>query len=374
MPRVPIFTHRSTLYALGIFLFCLTPPLVNSDEDLPTLGDTKLSELQYIGSHNSYKRALDNRLMTWLGIFDSAVAKSLDYHHSPIETQLALGLRLFELDIFYDPEGNRYDTPLGEQWPFGKPSQSLSTIEDPEDSDFKVMHVQDIDFRSHCQRLSDCLHIFAEFSIANPSHLPIVLTLNLKDQIIDLPGFTQPKLFGEKAFLALAAEFADALGPERIFTPAALQGNLPTLAKAVETRGWPSIDRLRGKYILVFDESEEKLAPYRALDPETMASLFFGTPGLGHPQAAFLVLNDPIQLQQDIQLAVHQGYLVRTRADADTLEARSNNTDRRDAAFKSGAQMISTDYYLPDPRFDGGYSVEFANKSFSRMASGQPTR
>ncbi len=45
-----------------------------------------------------------------------------------------------------------------------------------------------------------------------------------------------------------------------------------------------------------------------------------------------------------------EGYFVRTRADTDTTEARSGDTTRRDAALASGAQIVSTDYYRPDPR------------------------
>ena len=51
------------------------------------------------------------------------------------------------------------------------------------------------------------------------------------------------------------------------------------------------------------------------------------------------------------------GYLVRTRADADTKESRFNDTRRREAALASGAQYVSTDYLWPDPRFPGGYQV-----------------
>ncbi len=374
---IPIMRQFSKLMtcifrgALAFYLFWFGPVQATSDSDLSKLENIKLTQLQYIGSHNSYKKALDDRLMTWLKIFDSAVAESLDYAHSPIETQLDLGLRLFEIDLFYDPEGDRYHTPLGNQWPFAESSRPMHFTDNGHDSAFKVMHVQDIDFQTHCPTLKDCLRIFSTFSEENPDHLPIILTLNLKSDIIDLPGFTEPKPFDGEAFLALATEFVEALGQARIFTPAELQGSLPTLSKAVETHGWPDVNRMRGKYILVFDESEVKLAPYRALKKSAGAPLFFGTPKLGHPEAAFLVLNDPIKQRSKILEAVRRGYLVRTRADADTVEARRNNTARRKAAFNSGAQLISTDYYLADPRFDGDYAVQFANQSFSRRANDQ---
>ena len=48
--------------------------------------------------------------------------------------------------------------------------------------------------------------------------------------------------------------------------------------------------------------------------------------------------------------AVKAGLIVHTYADADTKEARANNTGRRDSAFTSGAQIISTDFIVADPQ------------------------
>jgi hypothetical protein len=63
---------------------------------------------------------------------------------------------------------------------------------------------------------------------------------------------------------------------------------------------------------------------------------------------------------------VGKGYIVRTRADASTNIARTGNYAGMYAAFESGAQIISTDYYKPDPRggIDSGwttYKVAFPN-------------
>ena len=46
----------------------------------------------------------------------------------------------------------------------------------------------------------------------------------------------------------------------------------------------------------------------------------------------------------EIDALVKQGYLVRTRSDENTEQARTDDTTRRDLALSSGAQMISTDY------------------------------
>ena len=59
-----------------------------------------------------------------------------------------------------------------------------------------------------------------------------------------------------------------------------------------------------------------------------------------------------------IQNMVNQGFLVRTRADIGTRESRANDSRRREQAFASGAQFISTDYPEPNPRFSS-YRVRF---------------
>ena len=57
---------------------------------------------------------------------------------------------------------------------------------------------------------------------------------------------------------------------------------------------------------------------------------------------------------------VRVGFIVFTRADADTAEARSNDTKRRDQAFTSGAQIVLTDFLLPDKNISA-YQVTIAD-------------
>jgi hypothetical protein len=69
----------------------------------------------------------------------------------------------------------------------------------------------------------------------------------------------------------------------------------------------------------------------------------------GQPDCAFTEENDGTQ--ETISELVRKGYLVRTRTDADTKEARTGEATRRDAALASGAQLLSTDYpHLNLPR------------------------
>ena len=77
-----------------------------------------------------------------------------------------------------------------------------------------------------------------------------------------------------------------------------------------------------------------------------------------HPAAAVMIINDPVARQDEIKRLVAQGFMVRTRADADTKEARDGSTHRRAAAFASGAQAVSTDFYLLAERYGSGYQVK----------------
>ncbi|MBV2148956.1 phosphatidylinositol-specific phospholipase C1-like protein [Sphingobium sp. AS12] len=59
----------------------------------------------------------------------------------------------------------------------------------------------------------------------------------------------------------------------------------------------------------------------------------------------------------EIRDAVRKGYLVSTRADIDTVDARQGTNDRRDAALASGAQIISTDYLTAPNIYGNGYHL-----------------
>lgn len=81
----------------------------------------------------------------------------------------------------------------------------------------------------------------------------------------------------------------------------------------------------------------------------------FVTVSEDHPAAAFFILNDPVAQETRIRNLVQQGFMVRTRADANTQEAHAGNLSRFEAAKRSGAQLISTDYYLSEQSPDGEF-------------------
>ncbi|MBC7919600.1 MAG: phosphatidylinositol-specific phospholipase C1-like protein [Ferruginibacter sp.] len=328
----------------------------------------KLNQIQVVGSHNSYKGAIEPALMRALMARDSALFLSLDYQHIPLPAQLDLGLRKLEIDVVHDPQGGRYARPLGialveqsGQTPL--PFDSLGKMKSP---GFKVLHVQDIDFRSQCLRLRDCLQEIKDWSRAHPNHLPIAVSFNAKTDLINQPGFVRPLAFTSATFDSLDAEIRAVFPPEYILTPDQVRGEHPSLEAAVKAQHWPSLADCRGKVLFVLDEGGEKRASYVRGHPSLRGRVMFVNAPPGQPEAAFIILNDPIQYRDSIQSLVRSGYLVRTRADEGTREARAGDYRRWEAALASGAHFISTDYYRADERFGTGYRIQLPAGAVAR--------
>lgn len=314
----------------------------------------RLNDLQVVGSHNSYKRPIDPALLDLMRRQNPRQADALDYAHPPLPAQLDAGLRSLELDVYHDPEGGRYAAPLGLALASASPYDSEGAMEAP---GFKVLHVQDLDFRSVCLSLDACLAAIRSWSEAHPRHLPLVVTMNAKDDTLSLEGSTPPLPFDAAALDALDAAIRAAFPPEALITPDDVRGDHPTLEAAVLAGAWPTLPASRGRVLFVLDEGGRKLAAYRDGHPSLRGRVLFANAPEGTPEAAVRIVNDPQEDFAYIQRLVRAGYLVRTRADADTREARAGDTARRDAAFASGAHVVTTDYYVPDARFETGYSV-----------------
>lgn len=352
---------------LAFMMTLFEPRTSHADEDLTRLPDLALSTLQMIGSHNSYKKAMPANVMALLKWVEPAVAQGLDYSHIPIEEQLALGLRVFEIDVFHDPEGERYSRPLG-RW-LHPLTQAFNEREQAQldAPGLKVLHIQDIDYQSHCLTFRKCLETFRVFSDANPGHLPIFISLNLKTSPIALPGSTTPLSFDNAGYLYLHRDLDSAIGLENLVTPSEIQKDSRSLRERITTFGWPDLSQLRGRFIFLIDEPVSKTAGYLEDFGKDERLLFLSVPS-DHDQAAILVMNDPLKAFDDIRARVAEGFLVRTRADADTVEARSADDTRMRAAFASGAHFISTDYYVPDKRLKSDYRVRFPEGGYARQS------
>ena len=131
-----------------------------------------LNEIQVLGSHNSYHLKPAPSEFALIRLAAGELAQGFEYEHVPLDEQLPTqGVRQVELDVFYDPDGGFYATPFLPVFVelFGLPPDPEN---DPDglllEPGIKVLHVQDVDYRSSCLQFVTCLETIKAWSDANP--------------------------------------------------------------------------------------------------------------------------------------------------------------------------------------------------------------
>lgn len=327
----------------------------------------KLNQIQVIGTHNSYHAGIaPNESKVWQARYPDAY-RALDYQHPSLPVQLDAGVRQIELDIYADTQGGRYAHPSGPVTaaaaglPADPPFDPNHLMDKP---GFKVMHVQDVDYRSTCQPFTACLQQVRNWSHAHPGHIPIFILVETKQGSSPRLKLTEPEPFTSATFDALDAEIRSVFPAAEMVTPDDVRGSYPTLNAAVLAGNWPSLQSARGKVIFLLDQ--RPVGPvYLEGHPSLRGRVLFTNAEPGQPDAAFLERNDgPVA---EITALVRQGYLIRARTDADTKQARTNDTSTRDAMIASGAQLLSTDYPVNEPaRWPGNFVVVLPGDAVAR--------
>jgi calcium-dependent phosphoinositide phospholipase C len=327
----------------------------------------KINQIQVIGTHNSYHAGLGSSEAKLLEQKNPKLYQALEYRHRPLDEQLTSGVRQIELDIFADSEGGRYAHPMG--------PDAVAAAGLPQDPDFdpeglmhqpgfKVMHVQDLDYRSTCQPLIACLKIVRAWSRTHQKHVPIFILLETKESELPPQYHARvPEKFTSSTFDALDAEIRAVFKPGEVITPDQVRGRHATLEEAVLRNEWPTLAAARGKVLFLMDQ--RPVGPvYLQGHPALRGRMIFTNAEPGQPDCAFTEQNEGTQ--EEIAALVRKGYLVRTRTDADTQQARSNDTTRREIALASGAQLLSTDYPQSEPAPWTPYSVGLPGGAVAR--------
>jgi len=273
--------------------------------------ETPIDRLQFIATHNSYVLEPTGLQLFLVDLVEPGTAATLRYEHPDLTTQLENGVRAFELDP--RNTGRR----------------------------FTNTHVPLVANRSNAPDFELALRELDIWSDAHPGHAPIFVQLELKDDYRFLDPFSAA--WDEDAVLALDELVGDSLGA-KLITP-----------ESVEARGgWPTLAEARGRFLVYTDNNSD--AAFDALGAGGSSVFVARADG----STAFAVRNDP----RDDELAylAATGVLVRTRADADTVTGAA----RRDAAFASGANLISTDYPIASPA-ESGYAVGFEGGATVRL-------
>lgn len=348
----------------------------------------RINEIQVLGTHNSYARPVDPRLLAIVDPMARAMfaamsprmtdaqraqfadehpagvtfAEGLAYDHPPLAAQLDAGLRSLEIDVYNDPTGGRFADPAGNRVLREKGVTNIAPF-DPAPlaaPGFKTLHVADIDFRSHCPTFRLCLQQMKDWSDRHPQHVPIFVMLEAKtDGLHILPGSAEIAKFDVAAFDALDAEIVNVIGRNRLVTPDDVRGAFPTLEAGVRAHNWPTLESARGKFVFLLTTAldREATTPYLTGRPNLEGRVAFLRADAGAPHAAFLLLDNALTRTAEIAQRVREGYLVRTRSDIETHEARVNDMTRANAAFASGAQVVSTDFFKPGNAFGTSYVV-----------------
>ncbi|GGI51923.1 hypothetical protein GCM10011425_31350 [Mucilaginibacter galii] len=324
--------------------------------------DIPINKIQVIGSHNSYKQAIAPALFKAFQKMDSVSASKIDYEHISLTDQLNMGLLNLEIDLYADAKGGKYAHPKGLDWAKDQPAYDPDG--EMKEPGFKVFHVVDLDFRSHALTFKKCLQQLRSWSEAHPDHNPIFITLEGKDQASKNPMLTVPEKFTEQTFAELDKNIIDGLGAAQVITPDQVRGKYKTLEDAVLHNNWPALKKAKGKFLFILDDNKEKRELYIAGHPSLKGRVLFANAEPGTPEAAMMIRNNP--KDAEIPGLVKKGYIIRTRADGDTQQARVNDKSDFEAACNSGAQIITTDYYLKSTHFKSDYVVYFdgANKYF----------
>lgn len=323
-----------------LFTLFLSISAVSYSQNIP------LSNIQVIGSHNSYKKAINEKVYDHI-LNKNEQAASLQYEHIPIEDQLNIGLRNLEIDIWKDEKGGKYANPN---------SVEISKIpyqwkEEMMKPGFKVFHMPDYDCETHEPHFVKVLEMLKNWSQNNPNHETTFITLELKDDKKD-----SDSKFNLSDINSINNLLNDYLGTEKLITPKELKR---TNEKVI----WPSIDDSRGKFVWIVDNTDYRLDLFNEIDLNE-ANVFLNVEA-EHPKSGCMIINEPTDKR--ISDFANRGYIIRTRADAGTVEARNNDYSRFEQAKISGAQIITTDYYIPSKMFKSDYKVIFQNGSYVRV-------
>lgn len=368
-----------------IALLFLSTLFACSDDDSNNLNASseidekiRINEIQVIASHNSYRKK------TYQPIFDFVQGiKNLlppdfdpdgwDYTHPQLELQLSnYKVRGLELDIYPDPDGGHY---------FNRGGNSLvnepiaSGIEELNQPGFKIIHIPDLDYQTNYYTFKSALAALKAWSDAHPKHLPIFVNIEAKSAVpsstLSLPNFVTEIPYTAEMVEQLDAEVREIFGADlaQVLTPDKVRGNFNTLAEVVAAKQLPLLKDARGKIIFIMEGALTSLyiASTQALRGRTM--FVYSDPG--NEETVFVENNDSKGEEAEIIKNVTDGYVVRTRADADTREARTGDFSTMNAAIRSGAHIISTDYYKPDERAGQpgwtNYQVQFSDNSKARI-------
>jgi hypothetical protein len=296
-----------------------------------------MNQIQILKTHNSYRAELSSYIKPFYNLFINDEEKTkYTYEHATITEQLISGLRGLEFDLL--PDG---DT-------------------------FYMSHIPTFDYRSTAPDFRLALEELKLWSERNPDHIPV--TILMEPKTLWYYYWINPTLekWQSDDVKRLNDMVLEVMGRENLITPNDIIGSYANLGEAVANDNWLYLSEAKGKFVFLLHPDENVTPMFLDLDPTLRTlSLFptFGKNGTetNPEQAAYILYNNP-ELE-GIQDLVSKGYIVRTRVDENMVI----DPVRRQTAFDSGAQILSTDLVKGRLKPVSDYFVLFDDKYTIRL-------
>jgi hypothetical protein len=238
------------------------------------------------------------------------------------------------------------------------------------DGDWYVYHLGVLDEDTSCDRLSDCLAAIAEFHAEQPAHEVITVFLDLKSPL-------DPYAHGHGAAdldQRLEAHFA----PDALLRPAHVAdrcGAARTVREAVLRCGWPRLDELSGRIVVVLTGGD-------GCSRDDALDRYVGGGDMARERAAFIApsLSDACTIDDYaraghvlfLNLDVGQMDLARGARDRGLVARMWTLHDAHDwqRALSAGVNFLATDHVdLADHPWA---STRTPSSRFSRIAARDP--
>lgn len=315
-----------------------------------------LNEYRVLASHNSYKLKPDPRVSKFLYKIKNKLGEEndpiqLEYAHESLSIQLdSFNVRGFELDVYADPKGGKYYRRRINGFVRGKRKRSkIPALKEP---GFKIIHISDVDYETNYYTLESALKEIADWSKNNPDHSPVYINIEAKGSgmgnesgLLRILGFKKAIVYDSTIYDQLNNELLTFIPSEQLVTPKEFQGDFSSIRERIDSIGWPSIEEYKGKLFFILEGNRSDWYAAQVNAGADLPMFVYG--GTEDPMTLFVRRNQPIGNEEEIK-ELSKDFIVRTRTDAGTLEARENDQSRKEAAIRSGAQIVSTDYYRPD--------------------------
>ena len=344
---------------LLIFLV-LSSSAVKGQTDAFVDSNIRLNDIRVIASHNSYKKRPDPKVLKFLERFKKKLGEEMDpgrmdYGHVRLSEQFDLyNVRGLELDLYYDPKGGKYrKRRLNFFIPCLKQRMNDSVMRKP---GFKMLHIADVDYETHYFTFVDALEEVKEWSDNHPDHTPIFINVEPKNdspgdysKILRILGFKRALRFDSLAYELLDKEiFSVFRDSSQVFKPNDLRSDYVSVSERLSHEGWPTLRECLGKVIFIIDGDRENQYQNSLEAGNDRPMFVYSKPGSS--STAFVKRNDPTGQEKEID-DLSALYIVRTRTDVETIQARDNDYSLFESAMRSNAQILSTDFYKADERF-----------------------